>query len=122
MLTSTFSGTPGWITQSALSPPAASMAAAFSSALRMSGLRFTGGTTGTSKGVMLTHSNLMANAVHTQLAQPIEAHDRYLTMAPMFHAAGVYSALILPLRDRPRADAEALGSYGGTAGYKFSSI
>ena len=33
-----------------------------------------------------------------------------------------YAALILPLRDRPRADAVALGSYGGTAGYKFSSI
>jgi long-chain acyl-CoA synthetase len=38
----------------------------------------------------------MANAVHTQLAQPLVAEDRYLTMAPMFHAAGVYSALVLP--------------------------
>jgi long-chain acyl-CoA synthetase len=62
----------------------------------LAGLFYTGGTTGTSKGVMLTHANLMANAVHTQLAQPIVADDRYLTMAPMFHAAGVYSALILP--------------------------
>lgn len=62
----------------------------------LAGLFYTGGTTGTSKGVMLTHANLMANAVHTQLAQPILADDRYLTMAPMFHAAGVYSALVLP--------------------------
>ena len=62
----------------------------------LAGLFYTGGTTGKSKGVMLSHSNLMANAVHTQLAQPIVADDRYLTMAPMFHAAGVYSALILP--------------------------
>ncbi len=62
----------------------------------LAGLFYTGGTTGTSKGVMLTHANLMANAVHTQLAQPLVAEDRYLTMAPMFHAAGVYSALVIP--------------------------
>ncbi len=63
----------------------------------LAGLFYTGGTTGRSKGVMLTHANLMANAIHTQLAQPILPDDRYLTMAPMFHAAGVYSALALPL-------------------------
>ena len=59
----------------------------------LAGLFYTGGTTGASKGVMLTHQNLMANAVHTQLAQPLLEDDRYLTMAPMFHAAGVYCAL-----------------------------
>jgi len=59
----------------------------------LAGLFYTGGTTGASKGVMLTHANLMANAVHTQLAQPLVGDDRYLTMAPMFHAAGVYCAL-----------------------------
>ncbi len=59
----------------------------------LAGLFYTGGTTGASKGVMLTHSNLMANAVHTQLAQPLLEDDHYLTIAPMFHAAGVYSAL-----------------------------
>ncbi len=59
----------------------------------LAGLFYTGGTTGMSKGVMLTHANLMANAVHTQIAQPILDDDRYLTMAPMFHAAGVYAAL-----------------------------
>ncbi len=62
----------------------------------LAGLFYTGGTTGTSKGVMLTHANLMANAVHTQLAQPILLDDRYLTIAPMFHAAGVYAAAVLP--------------------------
>ena len=61
----------------------------------LAGLFYTGGTTGASKGVMLTHQNLMANAVHTQLAQPLLDDDRYLTMAPMFHAAGVYAALSL---------------------------
>jgi long-chain acyl-CoA synthetase len=62
----------------------------------LAGLFYTGGTTGTSKGVMLTHANLMANAVHTQMAQPFVTDDRYLTMAPMFHAAGLYEALVLP--------------------------
>ena len=63
----------------------------------LAGLFYTGGTTGRSKGVMLTHANLMANAIHVQLAQPLVADDRYLTIAPMFHAAGVYSALSLLL-------------------------
>jgi len=63
----------------------------------LAGLFYTGGTTGASKGVMLTHANLMANAIHTQLAQPILIDDRYLTVAPMFHAAGVYCAAVLPL-------------------------
>ena len=61
----------------------------------LAGLFYTGGTTGASKGVMLTHGNLMANAVHTQMVQPILGDDRYLTMAPMFHAAGVYAALAI---------------------------
>lgn len=55
----------------------------------IAGLFYTGGTTGTSKGVVLSHRNLMANAVHTQLVQPFQHDDRYLTVAPMFHAAGV---------------------------------
>lgn len=59
----------------------------------LAGLFYTGGTTGASKGVMLTHQCLAANGVHTQLAQPMLTDDRYLTMAPMFHAAGVYNAL-----------------------------
>ncbi len=62
----------------------------------LAGLFYTGGTTGESKGVMLTHANLMANAVHVLLAQPVNGDDRYLTIAPMFHAAGVYCALALP--------------------------
>jgi long-chain acyl-CoA synthetase len=62
----------------------------------IAGLFYTGGTTGKSKGVILTHGNLMANAVHTQLAEPFVMDDRYLTMAPMFHAAGLYPALAVP--------------------------
>jgi acyl-CoA synthetase (AMP-forming)/AMP-acid ligase II len=59
----------------------------------LAGLFYTGGTTGVSKGVMLTHRNLIANAWNIQFAQPMDIDDRYLIMAPMFHAAGSVSVL-----------------------------
>ena len=59
----------------------------------LAGLFYTGGTTGVSKGVMLTHRNLIANAWNMQVTQPMNANDRYLIMAPMFHAAGSVSVL-----------------------------
>jgi long-chain acyl-CoA synthetase len=59
----------------------------------LAGLFYTGGTTGVSKGVMLTHRNLVANAWNSQLVQPMTSDDRYLIMAPMFHAAGSVSVL-----------------------------
>ncbi len=54
----------------------------------LAGLFYTGGTTGASKGVMLTHRNLVANAFHLQMAAPMVSDDVYLVMAPLFHAAG----------------------------------
>src|SRR5215471_17079605 len=54
----------------------------------LAGLFYTGGTTGASKGVMLTHRNLMANTVHWLVAMQQGPDDAYLVMAPMFHAAG----------------------------------
>lgn len=59
----------------------------------LAGLFYTGGTTGASKGVMLSHANLIANAWNTQVIQPMSGDDRYLVMAPMFHAAGSVSVL-----------------------------
>ncbi len=59
----------------------------------LAGLFYTGGTTGASKGVMLTHRNLLANATQMQFAQPMSIDDRYLVIAPMFHAAGSVSLL-----------------------------
>ena len=54
----------------------------------LAGLFYTGGTTGASKGVMLSHRNLIANTWHWISALPHQATDSMLVMAPLFHAAG----------------------------------
>ena len=59
----------------------------------LAGLFYTGGTTGRSKGVMLSHRNLIANTLHSQITMPLDGEDTYLIVAPMFHAAGSNSVL-----------------------------
>lgn len=53
----------------------------------LAGLFYTGGTTGPSKGVMLTHRNLVANALHITIALGYVENDVYLHQGPMFHLA-----------------------------------
>src|SRR3990172_4474989 len=50
-------------------------------------LLYTGGTTGRSKGVRLTHANLIANGTQIALAIRAYADDRFLHVSPMFHSA-----------------------------------
>jgi long-chain acyl-CoA synthetase len=53
----------------------------------LAGIFYTGGTTGRSKGVMLSHRNLMANS-RNMLAERLTDEDAvYLHAAPMFHLA-----------------------------------
>jgi len=54
----------------------------------LAGLFYTGGTTGKSKGVMLSHRNLIANTLHYLASVPKREDDVVLVMAPLFHAAG----------------------------------
>ncbi len=54
----------------------------------LAGLFYTGGTTGKSKGVMLSHRNLIANTFHWLVSVPKKEDDIVLVMAPLFHAAG----------------------------------
>jgi long-chain acyl-CoA synthetase len=49
------------------------------------GLFYTGGTTGRAKGVMLSHKNIIANAMHFIMATGTGEGDVYLHAAPMFH-------------------------------------
>lgn len=54
-------------------------------------IQYTGGTTGYAKGVMLTHSNLIANTIQTKLwfykGQVVT--ERYLAALPFFHVFGM---------------------------------
>lgn len=50
-------------------------------------LLYTGGTTGRSKGVRLTHGNLIANGTQVALVARTYAEDRFLHVSPMFHSA-----------------------------------
>ena len=59
----------------------------------LAGLFYTGGTTGASKGVMLSHRNLIANAFHFMAHVPHQKTDATLVMAPLFHAAGSNAVL-----------------------------
>jgi long-chain acyl-CoA synthetase len=59
----------------------------------LAGLFYTGGTTGASKGVMLSHRNLIANTTNWLIAAQQGPADTYLVMAPLFHAAGSLAVL-----------------------------
>jgi long-chain acyl-CoA synthetase len=48
-------------------------------------LFYTGGTTGRAKGVMLSHKNIVSNAMHFIMATGVGERDVYLHAAPMFH-------------------------------------
>ncbi|MBW2385109.1 MAG: AMP-binding protein [Deltaproteobacteria bacterium] len=60
----------------------------------VAGLFYTGGTTGTAKGVMLTHRNKLADTLHLQTCVRITADDSWLVLSPMHHAAGTFQALL----------------------------
>lgn len=63
----------------------------------LAGIFYTGGTTGRSKGVMLSHANLMANALNALGEGLFPGSAVYLHAAPMFHlanGAAMYSLLL----------------------------
>ena len=50
---------------------------------------YTSGTTGRSKGAILTHNNFAANTVNLQSCWRISNNDRYLAVLPLFHVHGL---------------------------------
>jgi long-chain acyl-CoA synthetase len=63
----------------------------------LAGIFYTGGTTGRSKGVMLSHGNLMVNALNALGEGLFPSSAIYLHAAPMFHlanGAAMYSLLL----------------------------
>ncbi|MEG1610952.1 MAG: AMP-binding protein, partial [Bilophila sp.] len=63
-------------------------------------LQYTGGTTGVSKGAMLTHANLMANIMQLMaiIKQPPEREHVFLALLPLFHVFGLTITLVLPAK------------------------
>ncbi|CAM5546788.1 fatty-acyl-CoA synthase [Streptomyces spiroverticillatus] len=59
-------------------------------------IMYTSGTTGRPKGAMLTHANLVWNAVNVLIDQDLAADERALVSAPLFHTAGL-NMLTLPV-------------------------
>lgn len=68
-------------------PPAAAVDPAEDLAL----IQYTGGTTGTPKGVMLTHRNLVANTMQTAAwcYKAQQGRERFLAALPLFHVFGL---------------------------------
>jgi malonyl-CoA/methylmalonyl-CoA synthetase len=56
-------------------------------------LVYTSGTTGTSKGAILTHNNFAANAVNLLACWQISAADRFLLALPLFHVHALGNGL-----------------------------
>jgi long-chain acyl-CoA synthetase len=68
------------------------------SAQDLAALQYTGGTTGTAKGAMLTHRNLVANTL--QFAAWIKgtvARETFLTALPLFHIYGMTTSMNVPI-------------------------
>lgn len=65
----------------------------------MAVIQFTGGTTGEAKGVMLSHRNLVANALQTRhwLPRAVEGRERFLCAIPFSHSYGLTTSLNVPV-------------------------
>jgi long-chain acyl-CoA synthetase len=64
----------------------------------LAALQYTGGTTGTSKAAMLTHTNLVANAVaFAAWIRGAEVKETFLVALPLFHIYGMTTSLNVPI-------------------------
>ncbi|MEM8978903.1 MAG: malonyl-CoA synthase [Pseudomonadota bacterium] len=59
----------------------------------LAALLYTSGTTGRSKGAMLSHKNLLSNAVSLKDLWQITAQDRLIHALPIFHTHGLFVAM-----------------------------
>jgi long-chain acyl-CoA synthetase len=62
-------------------------------------IQYTGGTTAAPKGVMLSHYNLVSNALQTRHWMPDsqEGQERFLCTLPFSHSYGLTTALVVPV-------------------------
>lgn len=62
----------------------------------LEGIVYTSGTTGFSKGVMLTHNNLMANVDYAQKSIELKSGDTIVSFLPLAHSFGCAFDLLFP--------------------------
>ncbi len=64
----------------------------------LAALQYTGGTTGTAKGAMLTHMNLVSNAIaFAAWIKGTTAEETFLTALPLFHIYGMTTSMNVPI-------------------------
>ncbi|PID56100.1 long-chain fatty acid--CoA ligase [candidate division KSB3 bacterium] len=63
---------------------------------RLATIMYTSGTTGFSKGVMLSHNSLMANILFAQKHMPLKQGDRIMSFLPLAHAYGCLFEFLFP--------------------------
>ncbi len=65
----------------------------------LAALQYTGGTTGTAKGAMLTHLNLVSNAIaFAAWIKGTATQETFLTALPLFHIYGMTTSMNVPIR------------------------
>jgi long-chain acyl-CoA synthetase len=64
----------------------------------LASLQYTGGTTGIAKGAMLTHLNLLSNALaFAAWIRGDKAKETFLTVLPLFHIYGMTTSMTVPI-------------------------
>ena len=64
----------------------------------LAALQYTGGTTGTSKAAMLTHTNLLSNAIaFAAWIKGTLTQETFLTALPLFHIYGMTTSMTVPI-------------------------
>ncbi|VAW92130.1 2-acylglycerophosphoethanolamine acyltransferase / Acyl-[acyl-carrier-protein] synthetase, partial [hydrothermal vent metagenome] len=58
---------------------------------------FTSGSEGVAKGVVLSHSNLLANGIQMSTRVDFNAQDKILNSLPLFHSFGLTAGTLIPL-------------------------
>ena len=58
---------------------------------------FTSGSEGTPKGVVLSHTNILANATQSLTRVAVNGQDKVFNVLPVFHSFGLTAGLVMPL-------------------------